>query len=681
MKSYRCYIAAATLALLAVPTTRADLIVKKDGSVMEGNILARDSHGLSVKTDEGKPAIQVPADVVSRVIVIDDKGAETAEAGGMAAPAKRPDAKWQVPKEPAGPPIPVGLHGNTYYVIPLHGVVGETYVDYALDKSLADAVKRKPTVVVLDIDSPGGKVAEAEDMMKTLHRYNKDLRIVALADENLSASAITSLSVHEIYMKPTGTIGAATSFDPQHLDLPPNIEEKMQSAWRAVARNSAEEGGHEPLLAEAMIDSSRELHLETVDGKKVVKEGPGDHILCQKGKILTLTSHEAVDCGLAAGVAEDFSDLGKQLKMPNWKECPGLGTVLAAYLPDRWRAMQNQEKQIEVSARAHLAEAKENIPSDQITLERVITGPAGPIMPGNPTPGRFGPTAPGGPARPGFGGGGFDGGFGGRASPSQNPRVVEQVAVDSPEARAKWLEKSLATVVALQKVEGDLQDSLTLEEAFGDTNTDDIQDAAGAIAATRAEIYANRNRFSAPSGIAHTPVAPPPLVRLSEPKEVPSTPAPETDGLPTSARKTELLGGMGGSPFIRVDDQGRPMIGVRYTLGKWQGKPVIRRIEPLFEKPADAQNSGTTLLAKDGYAVGGLVVDASVNVDSFKVQFFRIKDGKPDPSDQYSSDWQGAPGDHALTHKLGGNGDKVLGIYGRQGLNQDAVGLVTVAAP
>ena len=41
-----------------------------------------------------------------------------------------------------------------------------------------------------------------------------------------------------------------------------------------MARNSAEEGGHEPLLGDAMIDNSVELHLEMEGGKAVVREGP-----------------------------------------------------------------------------------------------------------------------------------------------------------------------------------------------------------------------------------------------------------------------------------------------------------------------------------------------------------------------------------------------------------------------
>ena len=37
-----------------------------------------------------------------------------------------------------------------------------------------------------------------------------------------------------------------------------------------------------------------------------MKEGPGEKVLCRKGRILTLTSQEAVECGLAAGRIADI---------------------------------------------------------------------------------------------------------------------------------------------------------------------------------------------------------------------------------------------------------------------------------------------------------------------------------------------------------------------------------------
>ena len=49
----------------------------------------------------------------------------------------------------------------TYYIIPLKGMVGKTFVASVLEESLEDAVQREPTVVILDVDSPGGLLAKS----------------------------------------------------------------------------------------------------------------------------------------------------------------------------------------------------------------------------------------------------------------------------------------------------------------------------------------------------------------------------------------------------------------------------------------------------------------------------------------------------------------------------------------
>ncbi len=128
------------------------------------------------------------------------------------------------------------------------------------------------------------------------------------------------------------------------------------------------------------------------------------------------------------------------------------------------------------------------------------------------------------------------------------------------------------------------------------------------------------------------------------------------------------------------------MLGVAYTMGSWAGKPVIRRVDPVYEKPGSGAGAGAggdagsriTVMAKTGYVVGGMNVVTEDNVEAFQVEFFRLRDGRPDPSDAYSSDWQGAPGDRAQARELAGHGEKVVGIFGRQGLNQDAMGLLIV---
>ena len=66
----------AFLALMAVQQlARGDLIVLKDGGVVDGKVVSRDTKGLTVQPDGQKTTQNFAADTVARVLVIDEKGA------------------------------------------------------------------------------------------------------------------------------------------------------------------------------------------------------------------------------------------------------------------------------------------------------------------------------------------------------------------------------------------------------------------------------------------------------------------------------------------------------------------------------------------------------------------------------------------------------------------------------
>ncbi|MGN6370407.1 MAG: hypothetical protein ACTHN5_19300 [Phycisphaerae bacterium] len=443
--------AAATLLFLAL-AARADIVLRTDSTANEGKILQSTPTDLILQSPNALP-ITIPKSQIARIIPTDDHGK-------VLTPSPRPLPS--PPPEPAAPPLPASPPaGNTYYLIPLHGEVGVTILASALDKSLADAEQRHPTVVLLDIRSPGGLVEEATKILKVLHAYNPRLRIVALTDQDLSAAAVITLSVKEIYVRPGSTIGAAVPYAPSNLFLPPKLEEKFTSAWRAVARNSAEEGGHEPLLADAMIDNSFDLHIETLDNKPVVKEGPerpnsSDIPLLRKGKILTLSAKEAVASGLAAGEAENLDDLARQLHLAPWTECPGLAVPLANYIPQRAALFKTELDKIAADLAINLNQAQQTDPTHSIHF--TITAPKGAPQPPKP------------PAPP----------------PPEDP-ITE---------RLHWKQHTLACVLALQSAEQNLHDAITLSTTFGhESAAEPLTRLLAKVSQVRAALFDIRNRF------------------------------------------------------------------------------------------------------------------------------------------------------------------------------------------
>jgi hypothetical protein len=127
------------------------------------------------------------------------------------------------------------------------------------------------------------------------------------------------------------------------------------------------------------------------------------------------------------------------------------------------------------------------------------------------------------------------------------------------------------------------------------------------------------------------------------------------------------------------------VFGFRYSFGDWGDHKVFHTLDPLFELPAagaagaDAADT-KTVVGRAGYVVGGLIVAADeVSPVAIRVIFVRSKDGGIDTNDSYTSPWIGSPAG-AHQQQLGRAHEKVIGTFGRKGLNVDAIGLLVVPA-
>jgi membrane-bound serine protease (ClpP class) len=206
-----------------------------------------------------------------------------------------------------------------YFLIPLHGVVGKEIQAGKIHSVMMHGLTDPATVLVLDIDSPGGLVSECEKIIQ-LFSETSSRRSIAFIRNAYSAAAIIALTCDEIYMREGAAIGAATALavattKPGGPVKVGAVEEKLQSAWRATCRLAASVGGHDPRFAEAMVDADMQLRVVMKDGKRLIEPGAElsaeDHaekrVLTEKGKLLTMTALEAHRFGLAEGVVSDFS--------------------------------------------------------------------------------------------------------------------------------------------------------------------------------------------------------------------------------------------------------------------------------------------------------------------------------------------------------------------------------------
>lgn len=179
--------------------------------------------------------------------------------------------------------------GQDVYRVP---VVGEIELGLApfIERSVREAERAGAAAVILDIDTPGGRVDAAERIADAV----SDAAVPVYAYVNrraFSAGALISLATQRIYMRSGAVIGAATPI----VGTGEKAPEKIVSAMRSEMRALAEARGLDPRIAEAMVDEDIEI--------------PG---VVEKGKLLTLTTEEAVELGYARA-AEELDDVMRDI--------------------------------------------------------------------------------------------------------------------------------------------------------------------------------------------------------------------------------------------------------------------------------------------------------------------------------------------------------------------------------
>ena len=185
---------------------------------------------------------------------------------------------------PLAMPIP-GQNRRTVYRVPVTGVIELGLAPY-IERSVADAMAAGASAIVLDIDTPGGRVDAAERIADALS--DSEVPVYSLVNRRaFSAGALIALATSRIYMRPGSVIGAATPVDGSGTKAP----EKIVSAMRSEMRALAEVQGLDPIVAAAMVDEDVEI-----DG------------VIEAGKLLTLTTAEAVALDYAVEI-EDLDAL------------------------------------------------------------------------------------------------------------------------------------------------------------------------------------------------------------------------------------------------------------------------------------------------------------------------------------------------------------------------------------
>jgi len=197
------------------------------------------------------------------------------------------------------------------YVLPIRDDIMPPLV-YVVRRGVKEAMEAKADVLVLDMETNGGRVDVTEEIIGIIGKFPGQT-VTFVNKKAFSAGAFISFATQKIFMAPQAVIGAAAPVMASPTggaqEIGGTMEIKASSAISALVRANAEKNGHNPAVADAMVKKNSELKLD-------------DKVINEKGQILTLTDQEAARVYgtpakplLSAGTVENLEALLKQLEL------------------------------------------------------------------------------------------------------------------------------------------------------------------------------------------------------------------------------------------------------------------------------------------------------------------------------------------------------------------------------
>lgn len=332
LRSILTLTAAVAVMTLAAGRAMADKLHLKDGRVLDGTVLRQENGNVwfkakigGVESSDFYPASQVTK-VETDATPTPDTKAPAKSAGDAGTPAaSAPAAGKEEPKaRTAGVPraAVISLGGADH-----QDMVGVFFTAEQLKRLIPELQKDKIDVVVFRVRSGGGLALELQPLSDVIHNeYKPKFRVVAWIESAISAAAMTSHCIEEIYMMPKGNYGGCTMFRPDGTGggiaaTGRELEEVLYQMEKISAR-----GNHPKEIMRSMqimeplsctIDENGDVHwYNNLDGQYIVNP---------RGQVLTFNAQDALKYKFSKGIAADYETLGKLM---GYKEIEWVGKTV-----------------------------------------------------------------------------------------------------------------------------------------------------------------------------------------------------------------------------------------------------------------------------------------------------------------------------------------------------------------
>jgi membrane-bound serine protease (ClpP class) len=156
-----------------------------------------------------------------------------------------------------------------------------------VELALKEATAIEADYILIEMDTYGGAVTDAKDIVERLLDYQKPIWVFINKDA-ASAGALISIACDSIYMAAGASIGAATVVTGEGVAAP----DKYQSYMRSTMRSTAEAKGRNPQIAEAMVDEKIQIDSITT-----------------AGSVITFSTSEAIRHGFCEGKVASIEEI------------------------------------------------------------------------------------------------------------------------------------------------------------------------------------------------------------------------------------------------------------------------------------------------------------------------------------------------------------------------------------
>ncbi|MBL4591238.1 MAG: hypothetical protein JKY96_04695, partial [Phycisphaerales bacterium] len=322
------------------PLLRADILTMRDGSTIEGEILSESRTKVVIKT---RVSNITTTKTISRRQIKE------------VLHQPLPDGFWGAPKKSKPDPKPVETNddadekvvddqaedlpeprktrrGNAkadrthFAVVPIVGGIGSEVNAYGLRKALTNAKRKRIEHIVFTIDSPGGYVYQAVEMMEILKEFDESFIYHAVIEEGaISAASIFVACSDNIFVRPGSRLGGAVAFSDDQTTGHATVDAKMNSIWASEVASRAEAKGYPGEVFRAMAVLEVQL-FQAVDGSISTLNSAGAEQIDSASTILTIRAAQMVKAGMAKELTGELSHIGEMLGIGNFAENRNVGT-------------------------------------------------------------------------------------------------------------------------------------------------------------------------------------------------------------------------------------------------------------------------------------------------------------------------------------------------------------------